>query len=60
MRLTDLQNDKRSLRSAIVEELGIITSAYLAVDISNGNPRYFHYLFRAYDSIKVFYSMGGG
>lgn len=29
-RLTDLQNDKRSLRSAIVGEKGIITSAYLA------------------------------
>jgi type I restriction enzyme S subunit len=30
-RLTDLQNDKRSLRSAICPERGIITSAYLSV-----------------------------
>lgn len=59
-RLTDLQNDKRSLRTAIVEERGIITFAYLAVRPIKGNPRYLHYLFRAYDSIKVFYSMGGG
>jgi len=29
-RFTDLQNDKRSLRSALVQERGIITSAYTA------------------------------
>jgi type I restriction enzyme S subunit len=59
-RLTDLQNDKRSLRSAIVEETGIITSAYLAVIPRGANPKYMNYLFRAYDTTKVFYSMGGG
>ncbi|WP_019676060.1 restriction endonuclease subunit S [Arsukibacterium perlucidum] len=59
-RLTDLQNDKRSLRSAIVEEMGIITSAYLAVKPLEMESRYAHYLFRAYDHTKVFYSMGGG
>lgn len=59
-RLTDLQNDKRSLRSALVEEKGIITSAYLAITPLGPDPRYMSYLFRAYDVTKVFYSMGGG
>jgi type I restriction enzyme S subunit len=59
-RLTDLQNDKRSLRTAIVEQQGIITSAYLAVVPLRIQPRFFHYLLRAYDVTKVFYSMGGG
>ncbi len=59
-RLTDLQNDKRSLRSAIVREAGIITSAYLAGVCRGIFPEFASFLFRAYDSIKVFYSMGGG
>lgn len=59
-RLTDLQNDKRSLRSAIVKEEGIITSAYLAVIPKCMDPRLANYLFRSYDLSKVFYSMGGG
>lgn len=59
-RLTDLQNDKRSLRSAIVTEEGIITSAYLAVRPKAMNPDFANHLFRCYDQLKVFYSMGGG
>ena len=59
-RLTDLQNDKRSLRTAIVRERGIITSAYLAVRPSRIFPQYLHYSLRACDVQKVFYSMGGG
>ncbi len=59
-RLTDLQNDKRSLRTAIVSERGIITSAYLATRANGISPRYLNYLLRAYDQTKVFYSMGGG
>lgn len=59
-RLTDLQNDKRSLRTAIVSEVGIITSAYLAAMPFGINPNYFNYLLRSYDVKKVFYSMGGG
>ncbi|APX12429.1 restriction endonuclease subunit S [Tateyamaria omphalii] len=59
-RLTDLQNDKRSLRSAICSERGIITSAYVAVEPTGINPALFNYLMRAYDVQKVFYSMGGG
>jgi len=59
-RPTDLQNDWRSLRSAIVEETGIITSAYIAFAPFDSASRFLHYLFRAYDVSKVFYSMGGG
>ena len=59
-RLTDLQNDKRSLRSARVREDGIITSAYLNVVAKNIEAKFAEYLFRAYDLTKVFYSMGGG
>lgn len=59
-RLTDLQNDKRSLRSAICSERGIITSAYLAVQSEGILPAFVNYLMRAYDVQKVFYSMGGG
>jgi type I restriction enzyme S subunit len=59
-RLTDLQNDKRSLRTAMVGERGIITSAYLATVSTGIDPRYLAYQLRAYDVLKVFYSMGGG
>ncbi|MCU1790630.1 hypothetical protein CUU54_17485 [Pectobacterium polaris] len=59
-RLTDLQNDKRSLRSAQCTERGIITSAYVAVTPSAIRPRYLHYLMRAYDETKVFYNLGAG
>lgn len=59
-RFTDLQNDQRSLRSALVKERGIVTSAYLAVTPRHHLPSYFAYLMRAYDVRKIFYSMGGG
>lgn len=59
-RLTDLQNDKRSLRSAQCTERGIITSAYIAVTPSTIRSRYLHYLMRAYDETKVFYNLGAG
>ncbi|MBL7235014.1 MAG: restriction endonuclease subunit S [Komagataeibacter hansenii] len=60
-RLTDLQNDKNSLRSAISRYDGIITSAYLSIKTEKDcSPFYVSYLMRAYDCEKVFYSMGGG
>ncbi|QIK80567.1 restriction endonuclease subunit S [Lysobacter sp. HDW10] len=58
-RLTDLQNDMRSLRSARALERGIITSAYVTVRPQAG-PRFFEYLMRSYDTTKVFYGIGGG
>ena len=61
IRPTDLQNDKRSLRTGICREHGIITSAYIAMKaIRPISPEYFHYLLHAYDVMKVFYNMGNG
>lgn len=61
MRLTDLQNDQRSLRTGRVEQRGIITSAYVTVIPSDDyDPRFAHYLLHGYDLAKVFYRMGGG
>jgi len=59
-RFTDLQNDTKSLRSGLVEERGIITSAYLAFSPKYIHSRFLAYLMRSYDSNKVFYGMGGG
>jgi len=63
LRLTDLQNDKVSLRVGYVDtdKPGIITSAYLALDLAERmNPKYTYFLLHAYDIQKVFYAMGGG
>ncbi|NYT60273.1 restriction endonuclease subunit S [Alcaligenaceae bacterium] len=59
-RMTDLQNDQRSLRSALARERGIITSAYIAVRPDQMNSKFLNYQMRAYDVQKVFYAMGGG
>lgn len=61
IRPTDLQNDKRSLRTGLVKEQGIITSAYIDLrPKDNVNSKYYHYLLHSYDVIKVFYNMGDG
>ncbi len=60
-RLTDLQNDKRSLRTGLCTQNGIITSAYNTLYLyTNDNYIYMSYLFRSYDLIKVFYTFGDG
>ncbi len=62
LRLTDLQNDKKSLRTGLVRKKGIITSAYLCIAHNSDEivPEYVHYLLHSYDISKVFYGMGGG
>lgn len=64
IRPTDLQNDKRSLRTGLCKEHGIITSAYIALkpirSASIVNTSYVHYLLHTYDIMKVFYNMGNG
>ena len=62
LRLTDLQNDKRSLRVGRARERGIITSAYLKLRARSErmDSRYLHRLLHSYDTTKVFYGMGGG
>lgn len=59
MRLTDLQNDHKSLRTGLVKDDGIITAAYLCL-APRISSEYLHYLLHAYDVKKVFYGMGGG
>lgn len=61
IRPTNLQNDKRSLRTGLCKEHGIITSAYITLKPKkNIFTHYYHYLLHAYDIEKVFYNMGNG
>ncbi|HDS6882745.1 restriction endonuclease subunit S [Citrobacter sp. Cf224] len=61
LRLTDLQNDKNSLRVGLVKERGIITSAYLNINPGRYlSSSHLYYLLYSYDVMKVFYGMGGG
>ncbi len=61
MRLTDLQNDKRSIRQGLVKERGIITSAYDALEVTKGHDsRFWAYALLALDLAKYYYSLGGG
>ncbi|MFZ3129896.1 MAG: restriction endonuclease subunit S [Desulfosporosinus sp.] len=61
LRLTDLQNDKRSLRTGYVTETGIITSAYLGlIPSSQIDSKYFNYLLHAFDLLKIYCGLGGG
>lgn len=61
LRLTDLQNDKRSLRVGLATVKGIITSAYLKLTAKNQfHSGYLYRLLHSYDTTKVFYGMGGG
>lgn len=59
LRLIDLQNDHTSLRTGLVKETGIITSAYTCI-MPTENPAYIQYLLHSYDTKKVFYGYGGG
>ncbi len=63
LRLTDLQNDKKSLRTGLVKEDGIITSAYVGLSKKSksiGDERYFHAFLHTFDTYKGFYGMGAG
>lgn len=62
LRMTDLQNDQRSIRTGLATERGIITSAYITVrpDCDKVEPRFLHSVLRSYDIKKTFYEMGAG
>lgn len=61
IRPTDLQNDRTSLRTGLVKEHVIITSAYIALKPKNRvSSKFYHYLLHSYDVKKVFYNMGNG
>lgn len=61
LRLTDLQNDHKSLRVGYATQDGMITSAYSCVTAKDEVlPKYLYYYLHSADLRKVFYSMGGG
>lgn len=61
LRLTDLQNDHKSLRTGLVTQTGIITSAYTCLKVRhNILPEYLRLQLHVADLCKVFYGMGGG
>ena len=61
LRLTDLQNDHKSLRTAMSTQKGIITSAYTCLKTrENILPEYLQLQLHTADLCKVFYGMGGG
>ena len=61
LRMTDLQNDKTSLRQGIAEERGIITSAYITMRaIHKVSPRFVYYQLYGFDVSKGYYDMGSG
>lgn len=61
LRLTDLQNDHRSLRVGLCKEKGIITSAYVTMRQKDKQyAPYLYYLLHTFDIKKGFYGMGDG
>ena len=62
LRLTDLQNDQKSLRTGIARETGIVTSAYVTIRCipKIAFPEYMHYYLHSFDTAKGFYGMGDG
>jgi len=61
LRLTDLQNDQRSLRVGLTTERGIVTSAYLTIrNRSDSIAAYLYYYLHSFDISKGFYGMGAG
>lgn len=61
IRCTDLQNDKTSLRTGLVKNEGIITSAYLGLVVDRKyNAPYIHYFLHTWDITKEIYRHGSG
>ena len=59
--MTDLQNDKKSLRQGISEERGIITSAYITIRATKKvSSRFVYYQLFGFDVNKGYYGMGSG
>lgn len=63
LRMTDLQNDKVSLRTGFVTEKGIITSAYITIRTHQSKdvfPKFVQLYLHSFDIYKGFYGMGSG
>ena len=59
LRLTDLQNDQKSLRTGIATERGTVTSAYLTIrNQSDNESEYLQFILHSFDLIKGFYNYG--
>lgn len=58
----NLNFDFVSQRIGLVEDTGVITSAYTAFKPKDESitPKYATYLFKSYDNCKTFHNMGGG
>ena len=62
LRLTDLQNDHRSLRTGLCRQRGIITSAYCTLkrNSDEDDPRFLRYYLHCFDLCNGLYGMGAG
>ena len=61
LRLTDLQNDQKSLRVGLSHERGIVTSAYLTIRPDDEcSADYLAYAIKVFDFKKGFYGIGAG
>lgn len=61
LRMTDLQNDHKSLRQGISTERGIVTSAYITMRAKQIiEPRFVYYQLFGFDINKGYYGMGSG
>lgn len=61
IRPTDMQNDHTSLRTGLAKDQGIITSAYLNLEVSSKHcERFTHYFLHSIDTNKVIYGLGSG
>lgn len=59
----NLNFDFVTKRVAMVKERGVITSAYIAIEVNDKNqikPEYANYLLKSYDNCAAFHNMGGG
>jgi type I restriction enzyme S subunit len=58
----NLNFDFVTQRIGLVQQTGVITSAYLAFKPSSGRvlPEFATYLFKSYDACRAFHNMGGG
>lgn len=61
LRMTDLQNDHKSLRQGISTERGIVTSAYIAMRAKQTvDSKFVYYQLFGFDINKGYYGMGSG
>ena len=61
LRMTDLQNDHKSLRQGLSTERGIVTSAYITIRAKQTvESRFVYYQLFGFDINKGYYGMGSG